>query len=164
ILALAVTPTADPPKKDGEWVPLFNGKNLDGWSPKITGYALGENFGDTFRVEDGVLKVSYDKYGGKFDGRVGHLFYKHKFSHYLSRSGPPSAGHRAPGGPGGGYKTSGLMFPCQPPKTMPKAQEFPVSIEAQFLGGNGKAPRPTGSVSPPGTNIVMDGKLIPRHC
>ncbi len=45
-----------------DWVPLFNGKNLDGWIPKIAGYPLGEHYADTFRVEDGILKVSYDKY------------------------------------------------------------------------------------------------------
>jgi 3-keto-disaccharide hydrolase len=164
ILALAVAPAADPPKKDGDWVPLFNGKNLDGWTPKITGYPLGENFGDTFRVEDGVLKVAYDKYGGKFDGRFGHLFYKDKFSHYVCRIEYRFVGDQCPGGPRWAVRNSGLMFHCQPPETMRKDQEFPVSIEAQFLGGNGKDPRATGSVCTPGTNIVMDGKLITRHC
>lgn len=47
-------------KSDGDWVQLFNGKDLSGWIPKIKGYAAGENFGNTFRVEDGVIKVSYD--------------------------------------------------------------------------------------------------------
>jgi len=48
--------------KSGEarWISLFNGKNLDGWTPKIAGYELGDNYGNTFRVEDGVLKVAYD--------------------------------------------------------------------------------------------------------
>ena len=39
------------------WIALFNGKDLDGWTPKIKGYPAGENYADTFRVEDGVLKV-----------------------------------------------------------------------------------------------------------
>jgi hypothetical protein len=39
-----------------------------------------------------------------------------------------------------------------------------VSIEVQFLGGTGAAPRPTANVCTPGTNIVMDGQLITRHC
>src|SRR5262249_45432593 len=64
---------------EGRWISLFNGKDLDGWTPKITGYAAGENFGDTFRVEDGVLKVKYDKYKS-FDGKFGHLFWKQKYS------------------------------------------------------------------------------------
>ena len=62
----------NPDKKD--WIQLFNGRNLDGWVPKITGYALGENYADTFRVENGVLKVGYDKYT-TFDNKFGHLFY-----------------------------------------------------------------------------------------
>src|SRR5215510_12866188 len=50
----------DPNRK--EWIQAFNGKNLDGWVVKIAGFDLGENYGDTFRVEDGMLRVSYDKY------------------------------------------------------------------------------------------------------
>src|SRR6187402_2598944 len=65
-----------------DWVQLFNGRNLDGWTVKIAKHKLGENFGDTFRVENGLLKVSYDKYE-TLDGQFGHLFYKDKFSYYL---------------------------------------------------------------------------------
>src|SRR5262245_5163820 len=53
-------PAQQPAPRDGGWIQLFNGKDLTGWTPKIKGYALGENFGDTFRVEGGVMKVSYD--------------------------------------------------------------------------------------------------------
>ena len=67
-----------------EWKPLFNGKNLDGWTPKIRGYDLGDNFGETFRVEDGLLKVRYDAYD-EFNERFGHLFYEGEFSHYRLR-------------------------------------------------------------------------------
>ena len=55
-----------------------------GWTPKIKGYPLGENFANTFRVEDGVMKVSYDGYNS-FDNKFGHIFYKDKFSHYRLR-------------------------------------------------------------------------------
>lgn len=147
----------------GKWMSLFNGKNLDGWTPKITGYNLGENFGNTFRVENGVLKVSYDHYD-KFDGRFGHLFYKEKFSHYRFRVEYRFVGEQVPGGPGWAYRNSGIMFHCQPPETMARDQKFPVSIEAQLLGGNGKDKRPTGNVCTPGTNIVMNNQLITRHC
>ena len=40
-----------------EWIQLFNGKDLTGWTPKITGYEAGDNFGNNFRVEDGMIKV-----------------------------------------------------------------------------------------------------------
>jgi hypothetical protein len=149
--------------KKSEWVSLFNGKNLEGWTPKITGYDLGENYADTFRVEDGILKVKYDKYS-QFDNKFGHLFYKEKFSHYVARVEYRFVGEQCKGGPDWGYRNSGLMFHCQPPETMAKDQKFPVSIEAQFLGGNGKDPRPTLSVCTPGTNIVMGGELILKHC
>jgi len=62
------------------WVSLFDGKSLDGWRPKITGYALGDNHLDTFRVQDGLLKVVYERYE-KFTGQFGHLFYRERLSH-----------------------------------------------------------------------------------
>lgn len=152
----------DPPKKE-EWKQLFNGKNLDGWTPKIKGYEYGDNFGDTFRVVDGNLQVSYDKYK-KFDENYGHLFYKDKFSHYRLRVEYRFVGKQVDGGPGWAQRNSGAMLHCQDPKTMGKDQLFPVSIEAQFLGGLGKGERPTGSMCSPGTNVVMNGKLITQHC
>src|SRR5262245_56142508 len=149
--------------KEGGWVSLFNGRNLDGWTPKIKGYDLGDNHADTFRVEDGVLKVSYDKYP-TFGGKFGHLFYKDKFSRYLLRVEYRFVGEQAKDGPGWATRNSGVMFHCQAPETMRKDQDFPVSIEAQFLGGLGKGDRPTGNVCTPGTHIVMGGQLITRHC
>jgi hypothetical protein len=148
---------------DAGWIALFNGKDLDGWTPKIKGYPLGVNYGDTFRVEDGVLKVAYDKYP-KFDGKFGHLFYKTPFSHYRLRIEYRFVGDQCPGGPGWAFRNSGVMIHGQPPETMRKDQEFPVSIEVQFLGGNGRDNRPTANVCTPGTNIVMGGKLIRQHC
>ena len=69
---------------DGEWIQLFNGKNLDGWTPKIRYHELGENYGNTFRVEDGLLTVGYENYDG-FGEQFGHLFYKDSFSNYRMR-------------------------------------------------------------------------------
>jgi hypothetical protein len=164
--ALAHAPLAargqDPTGKEG-WIPLFNGKDLQGWKPKIKGYELGNNFGDTFRVEDGVLKVAYDRYP-KFDNRFGHLFFDRKFSHYRLRIEYRFVGDQCPGGPSWALRNSGVMIHCQSPESMGKDQDFPVSIEAQFLGGNGKDKRPTGNVCTPGTNIVMHDKLITQHC
>ena len=54
-----------------EWLQLFNGKDLDGWVPKIAGFDLGVNYNDTFRVENGFLEASYDKYK-TFDNHFGH--------------------------------------------------------------------------------------------
>ena len=161
--ALSLQSAAQEKKADTEWVSLFNGKNLDGWTPKITGYAAGENAMDTFRVEDGVIKVAYDKYK-QFDGKFGHLFYKDKFSHYDLRVEYRFVGEQAKGGPGWALRNSGIMFHAQSPQSMTKDQNFPVSIEFQFLGGNGKDPRLTGSMCSPGTNVVIGDKLVTQHC
>jgi hypothetical protein len=149
--------------ENGQWISLFNGKNLDGWKVKIKGYELGENFGNTFRVEDGVMKVSYDQYE-KFDGRFGHIFHKEKFSHYILRLEYRFVGDQTPGGPGWAFRNSGIMMHCQSPESMRKDQDFPVSVEVQLLGGNGKDKRSTGNTCTPGTHIVMNDQLVTRHC
>jgi hypothetical protein len=165
VLAAAfVTAPAPLPAASQDWVPLFNGRNLDGWRPKITGHDAGVNFGDTFRVEGGVLKVAYDRYDGPFNGRFGHLFYKDTFSFYRLRVEYRFVGAQAPGGPDWALRNSGVMLHGESPDTMTRDQEFPTSIELQFLGGDGTAPRTTSNLCTPGTNVVMDGKLITRHC
>jgi len=146
-----------------KWTSLFNGKDLTGWTPKITGFELGENYKDTFRVEDGVLKVCYDKWD-KFDGHYGHLFYKAPFSHYRLRLEYRFVGQQVPGGPGWALRNNGIMLHCQPPETMRKDQDFPVSAEAQLLGGNGKDKRTTGNLCTPGTHVVISDKIVTRHC
>ncbi len=148
---------------DSCWISLFNGKDLKEWKIKVTGHELNDNHGNTFRVENGILKVSYDQYE-KFDGKFGHLFYKEPFSHYRLRVEYRFVGEQAPGGPGWAFRNSGIMLHCQSPESMREEQNFPVSIEAQLLGGNGTDERPTGNVCSPGTHIVMDNKLITQHC
>lgn len=148
---------------EGEWIQLFNGKNLDNWTPKITGHELNENFGDTFRVENGVLKVSYDKYQD-FGGQFGHLFYREPYSDYRLRIEYRFVAEQVPGGPDWAFRNSGVMLHCQPPETMAKDQKFPVSIEVQFLGGRETGERPTANLCTPGTHVVMAGQLLKRHC
>ena len=114
-------------------------------------------------MEDGVLKVSYDKYS-RFDGKFGHLFYKTPFSHYKLHIEYRFVGEQCPGGPSWALRNSGVMIHGQSPESMGKDQEFPVSIEVQFLGGDGKGKRPTCNVCTPGTNIVMRDRLITQHC
>lgn len=155
------------PKEDnpqvGKWFSLFNGKDLTGWTPKFTGQELGVNFRNTFRVEDGVLKVSYDNWE-KFDKVFGHLFYKDSFSHYRLRLEYRFVGEQIEGGPGWAFRNNGIMIHGQDPATMALDQNFPVSIEVQLLGGNGVDERPTGNLCTPGTNVVMNGELVKRHC
>jgi hypothetical protein len=145
------------------WISLFNGKNLDGWKVKITGHELNDNYGNTFRVENGILKVSYDQYD-KFGGKFGHLFYEDTFSRYILRLEYRFVGDQTPGGPGWAFRNSGIMIHGQSPESMTKDQSFPVSIEVQLLGGNGTDERSTGNLCTPGTHVVMDGELVTRHC
>ena len=148
-----------------DWIQLFNGKNLDGWVPKITGYPLGENYADTFRVVDGTLRASYDKYT-KFDDKFGHLFYeRQKFSHYIIAAEYRFVGDQVPGGPEWAIRNNGLMLHSQSPQSMWKDQDFPISVEVQLLGGlpNGK-PRSTANVCTPGTQIFINGTMVKGHC
>jgi hypothetical protein len=145
-----------------EWKQLFNGKNLDGWDIKIRGYELNDNYNNTFRVEDGKMVVRYDKYDD-FKQKYGHIFYKGDFSYYRISVEYRFVGEQAPKGEGWAWRNSGIMVHGQPAATMGKDQDFPASIEVQLLGGNDKV-RTTCNLCTPGTNVVMDGKLITQHC
>ncbi|WP_128546615.1 3-keto-disaccharide hydrolase [Larkinella soli] len=161
-LCLIASSAATWQKKDA-WIQLFNGKDLKDWSVKIAGHPLNDNFGNTFRVEDGKMVVRYDQYKA-FDEQYGHIFYKRKFSHYLLVLEYRFVGDQVAGGPGWATRNSGAMLHCQDPATMGVKQDFPISLEMQLLGGNGKAERHTANLCTPGTNVVMNGKLFTPHC
>ncbi len=163
LTALAQEPASNSSGEKGEWIQLFNGKDLSGWTPKIRYHALGENFANTYRVENGVLKVGYEGYS-EFNETFGHLFYKDTFSEYILRIEYRFVGEQCKGGPGWALRNSGVMLHGERPETMAKDQDFPASIEVQFLGGDGKNPRQTCNLCTPGTNVVMGGKLILNHC
>jgi hypothetical protein len=145
------------------WIELFDGKSLEGWTAKIRGHPAGENFADTFRVEDGLLKVRYDGYG-RFEDRFGHLFHDVPHARYRLRVEYRFVGEQVPGGPGWAWRNSGVMIHGQTPESMALDQSFPVSIEVQLLGGDGQSERPNANVCTPGTHVVMDGELVTRHC
>jgi hypothetical protein len=154
----------DPNQK--EWLQLFNGRDLADWTIKFAHHDLGENYNGTFRVEDGLLEVRYDKWT-TFNGEFGHIFYKQPFSYYLLAAEYRFVGEQLPaaGTIAWAKRNNGLMIHALDPKTMMKDQDFPVSIEVQLLGGlsDGK-PRSTANLCTPGTNVVMNGKLFTPHC
>ena len=150
-------------KEEGEWVQLFNGKDLDDWTIKIAKHELNENFANTFRVEDSLMKVRYDGYEA-FDQQYGHIYFNTPFSYYLLNVEYRFVGEQATGGEGWALRNSGAMLHCQDPKKILKDQDFPISIEGQFLGGDGTNPRTTSNLCTPGTNVYMDGKLFTPHC
>jgi hypothetical protein len=163
----AVAGTAAPPvsaQDESDWIALFNGRNLDGWTPKIKGHPVGENYRDTFRVVDGLMTVSYDGYAD-FAEQFGHIFYKDPFSHHRLRVEYRFIGEQAPNAPEWAIRNSGAMVHSQAPETMPLDQDFPISIEVQFLGGLSDGnERPTGNMCSPGTHIVYRGEFNDTHC
>jgi len=161
-VALAIaTPAAA--QESTDWIQLFNGKDLSGWTPKIRGHALGDNFGNTFRVVDGAMQTGYEAYG-PFDNRFGHIFYERPFSYYRLAVEYRFIGEQAEGGPGWAVRNSGLMLHSQSPESMGVDQTFPISIEVQLLGGGPEGERPTANLCTPGTHVVRDGRLLTRHC
>lgn len=146
-----------------KWIKLFNGKDLKDWKVKIKDHPLNENFGNTFRVEAGVMKVSYDQYDD-FKEKYGHIFYKKQFRAYLLVIEYRFVGNQVKGGPGWATRNSGVMLHCQSPESMFLEQDFPISLEDQLLGGNGKDKRSTCNLCTPGTNVFLKGKLFTPHC
>jgi hypothetical protein len=147
-----------------EWKDLFNGKDIKDWNVKINHHEIGDNYGNTFRVEDGMIKVRYDQYGA-YNNQYGHLYYKQPFSHYRLLVEYRITGEWKTDAPSYTISNSGIMFHSQDPKTMLKDQDWPISIEFQLLAGldDGK-PRPTGNMCSPGTDVIYEGKIDSRHC
>lgn len=155
---------SSPEKKDAEkWTQLFNGKNLDGWKVKVAGYPLGENFGNAFRVENGILSVRYDRYK-TFDNKFGGLYYNKKFKNYRLRAEYRFVGETAPGAPSWGFRDSGVQYHAQSPESLGLNQPFPICLEYNLHGGNGKDERPTGELCTNGTYVEIDGKRNASFC
>jgi len=162
-LCVGAQANAEAPRA-GPWRPIFDGRTLDGWTAKIAKHPAGDNYRQTFVVDQGAIRVSYAGYD-TLDGQFGHLFYKTPFKAYRLRL---SYRFLTEGGladtPAWARSNSGIMFHSQSPESMTADQPFPVSIEFQLLGKDGEAPRPTGSVCTPGITITMDGVKVPEHC
>lgn len=146
-----------------EWISLFNGENLDGWEFKFSGYPHGENFNETFRVENGNLIVDYKNYN-TFNGEFGHLFTTQKYSHYRLRVEYKFFGEQVKGGAAWAYRNNGLMLHAQSAKSMQLDQDFPTSIEVQLLGGIGDDKRTNMNVCTPGSIIDYKNKPYTNHC
>jgi hypothetical protein len=163
VMACAKQPQVHVSAPTGQWVSLFNGKDLDGWTVKIAGHELNDNYKNTFRVENGVLKVSYDDYD-TFGGRFGSLFSNKKLSHYWLRAEYRFVGKQVSGAPSWAYKNSGIQLHSQAPETMGRAQEFPVSVEFDMVGGRLFGSHPTGDVCENGTRVSIGGAVLTDKC
>jgi hypothetical protein len=151
------------PQKE-HWIKLFNGKDLTDWIVKIHHHEVGDNYGNTFRVEEGLIKVRYDQYDS-FRNRYGHLFYKTPYSYYKLRFEYRFTGIWRKDAPIYTQINSGVMYHSQDPRSILKEQDWPISVEFQLLGGlQAGVSRPTGNMCSPGTDVVFQGKVDPRHC
>lgn len=167
LVATTIVACSNPQKdtvNNNGWISLFNGKDLNDWVVKIYHHEVGDNFGNTFRVEDSMIKVRYDQYDA-FNDQFGHLYYKKPFSHYHLVVEYKFADEWKKDAPGYTELNSGIMFHTQDPHTILKEQNWPISVEFQLLAGlaDGK-PRSTGNMCSPGTNIVYNGVLDSTHC
>ncbi len=157
------TSLAQPKPTHKDWQPLFNGKDLTGWDIKIAGQPLNDNYKNTFRVENGILRIAYDQYT-TFDEKYGHLYYNQPFSYYIVRFTYRFVGNQTPGGATWNVRNSGVMVHSQSAKSLSIGQNFPVSLEVQLLGGLGKGPRATGNICTPGTQVSFNNKVSAAHC
>lgn len=159
---ISVTALGDDSAPDEQWHSLFNGKDLSGWTVKIAKHPLHENYADTFRVEDGVIKVSYDKYD-KFEERFGHLYTNQAYSHFVLRLEYMFTGEAIADAPHWAKLNSGVMIHSQSPLTLELNQGWPASMEMQFLAKGATAGTQTANAVTPGTNLEMSGKLLEDH-
>lgn len=146
-------------------IQLFNGKDINDWTAKIRFHEVGENYKNTFRVEDGLLKVRYDGYDD-FNKQYGHLAYNKPFGYYILRVEYRFVGDQAKGGEGWAWRNSGAMLHGQSPESMLRNQDFPISIEGQLLGGDTTptSERTTSNLCTPGTNVFYRNELYTPHC
>lgn len=155
--------SGDPDTAAEDWTPLFNGRDLEGWEIKFSGQQVGVNFRNTFRVEDGLLRVSYEDYD-TFDGAYAHLYFERPYSYYKLRFDYRFTGDQVEGGEVWNVRNSGVMIHSQSASSNDFDQDFPVSVEVQLLGGLGAGPRHTANVCTPGTAVAMNGSVNYDHC
>jgi len=147
-----------------EWTTLFNGKDLSEWDIKIAGHVMGDNYLNTFRVEDSMIRVVYDNYE-TFDNSFGHMYYKTPFSYYKIKMDYRFVGKQVVGGQSWATRNNGIMLHCQSAQSIGLNQPFPVSIEYQLLGGLSDGnERSTANLCTPGTFVDMNGETRYDHC
>lgn len=146
------------------WISLFNGKDLTGWTGKISGKDLNSNWRNTWLVEDSMIRINYMEYDS-FRNDFGHLYYEQPYSSYKLRFEYRFTGEQVPGGASWNVRNSGVMLHSQSAESNDYGQWFPVSVELQLLGGlsDGKE-RTTGNVCTPGTAVVMSDTINYNHC
>ncbi|MCE7042080.1 DUF1080 domain-containing protein [Dyadobacter sp. CY312] len=146
-----------------DWQSLFNGKDLTGWDIKIAGHKVNDNYKNTFIVEDDMIRVNYKEYE-KFTTEYGHMYFNQPFSHYKIKLQYRFTGNQVPGGASWNVRNSGIMLHSQSAASLGLDQDFPISLEMQYLGGLNAGERTTGNLCTPGTIVDIKGKTTEEHC
>ena len=155
--------TAKKENSKEEWLALLKGKDLSGWDIKIAGQPLNNNYNNTFRAEDSMLRISYDQYD-KFYNKFGHIYYQTPFSYYKLKFQYRFVGTHVKDAPVWADRNSGVMIHSQSAQSLEINQDFPVSLEMQLLADTGTNDRTTANICTPGTQIHLFDSLRADHC
>src|SRR5688572_23515653 len=166
VIILVLAACSGPASKESnteEWTPLYNNKDLSGWDVQITGHTVNDNYKNTFRWEDSMLRVVYNDYDS-FSNRFGHIYSHAAYSYYKLRFQYRFTGNSLKDAPGWAHKNSGAMLHSQSGASVNLNQAFPVSLEMQFLEGSREGENTTGNLCTPGTQVYMNGVPVQDHC
>ena len=162
LIGSAQSPSDKADRRD--WIQLFDGKSLDGWVPKITGYPLEKTTPTPSASSTAPCRRRPTGPRRREQIRPSFLPTSEVLLLHRRRRVPL---HRRAGG-----RRSRLGHSQQwPDVAQPVAAidvegpGFPISVEVQLLGGlpNGK-PQSTANMCSPGTQVFIDGTMVKGHC
>jgi hypothetical protein len=151
---------------DTVWTSLFNGKDLKDWDIKTNGLALNQDPKQTYRVADSAIEVNYSNYANWNGEPWSHIGYKVRpFSHYLVRLEYQFYGKQVAGAPAYANENSGIMLHSQSLASVAQNQNWPISLELQFLGTASTLSPGSGNLCTPGTAVELPkGTFNDSHC
>lgn len=122
VLGLAPSATAESKPENDGWIPLFNGKNLDGWYSYLESDGKNKDPRGVFKVEDGMIHIlDVPMSGGKSNN--GYLATTKDFSNVRIHAAYKWGAKRAYEG----KRNSGLLYLAVGPDAI-----YPTSLELQI--------------------------------
>jgi hypothetical protein len=78
------TATADPPASDERWIPLFNGRNLDGWYTYLQKHGKNSDLDHVITIKDGAIHLYKDANEGS-QVVMGYIATEKEYANYHLR-------------------------------------------------------------------------------